>query len=310
MNPSRHSPRQKRSAGAPILIGALLACSVAALAPGVVARADDTGAPAPRAGPAIDPWRDAIAFEPPRLLKRVVPLYPFDARHAGVAGVVLVRARVGRDGRVREALVEQALPGLEEAAITAVRHYEFAPATRRGMEIDCWVLLAVRFDESLPTGGRVTDPIPVVPDSDATREFDGALAAARDSASVDSAGMAPFERAMRASLAFDMIPAPSTEAVRALLDGDSLAALPTPLAHAGARRAWARAVQLAPWWPELYQRVAVAAIGARDYGTAQRAADVWLAGRPGDSTAIALRQRAGQLRQAQAARAVRQNSYR
>src|SRR6185503_718681 len=37
----------------------------------------------------------------PRLLRKVAPIYPPLARQDGIAGTVIVWARVGRDGRVR-----------------------------------------------------------------------------------------------------------------------------------------------------------------------------------------------------------------
>lgn len=64
---------------------------------------------------------------PPRKLVNVNPVYPEAARASGISGVVLVEALIGRDGLVQEVgVVESAHPSLLEAALEAIRQWEFS----------------------------------------------------------------------------------------------------------------------------------------------------------------------------------------
>jgi TonB family protein len=81
--------------------------------------------PAPR----LEPQRVA----PPKIIKRVEPEYPDRARRARIAGVVVVKARIGADGKVRDAEVVQSIPLLDEAALAAVRQWEYEPTIIDGV---------------------------------------------------------------------------------------------------------------------------------------------------------------------------------
>lgn len=76
---------------------------------------------------AIDVKRAATA---PRVLRRTAPEYPRRARSAGTEGLVVVRAIVGRDGRIEpnNLRVLRSIPSLDEAALEAVRSWRFSPA--------------------------------------------------------------------------------------------------------------------------------------------------------------------------------------
>ena len=52
----------------------------------------------------------------PRILERVQPEWPQEAREAGVAGMVIVQADVSVDGSVRDARVLRGAPQLNAAA--------------------------------------------------------------------------------------------------------------------------------------------------------------------------------------------------
>jgi TonB family protein len=255
------------------------------------ARADEAAAPAfivPLPTPGLDP---------PTLIAKVAPLYPGDARQAGVEGAVVVAARIGRDGRVREAHAEYSIPALDDAAIAAVRRYEFSPAHRAGVETEDWVSVPVRFDSSLPAGGREPARIEVERQSEPERRLEGDAAAMLQltDALPGSDDIELRQRIMRESLSLDVIPAPGDEAVRSLCAGDSLAALPGGIARGAVQLAWSRSARLAPWWPLPYRRLASAALAVRDFEAAEFCASVVLAGRPGDSEAEALFRRAHQL---------------
>ena len=47
-------------------------------------------------------------------------MYPPEALAAGLSGVVVLEARIDADGHIRRARVVRSVPGLDEAALTAV----------------------------------------------------------------------------------------------------------------------------------------------------------------------------------------------
>ena len=61
----------------------------------------------------------------PILIKEVDPLYPEIALRAGVEGTVEVEVTIGTDGTVVDPRVIRSIPLLDEAALTAVRQWEF-----------------------------------------------------------------------------------------------------------------------------------------------------------------------------------------
>ena len=101
-----------------VLIAAVLSAVVLAV-PGVAVTlgAQQPPAPvAPLAPPAL-----------PALEKQVVPVYPSNAMAAGVQGVVRIEASISPEGRVAEARVVQSIALLDNAALDAVRQWQFAP---------------------------------------------------------------------------------------------------------------------------------------------------------------------------------------
>jgi len=82
----------------------------------------------------------------PEELDRVIPRYPSAARRAGVAGPVVVRGIVRRDGTIDNVEVIKDLPyGLGEEARRAVSRWRFRPATFRGEPIDVYYTVTVNF---------------------------------------------------------------------------------------------------------------------------------------------------------------------
>lgn len=63
----------------------------------------------------------------PEVIKEVKPTYPADARAANLQGTVEVKATIGTDGKVTDVRVVRSIPMLDEAAIAAVRQWEFTP---------------------------------------------------------------------------------------------------------------------------------------------------------------------------------------
>lgn len=77
------------------------------------------------------------AATPPRLLRKVRPLYPEIARSSGWEGAVQLTISVDAQGRVARVRVQQSSghDALDAAAVAAALSYEFAPALDEGRPI-------------------------------------------------------------------------------------------------------------------------------------------------------------------------------
>jgi protein TonB len=98
----------------------------------------------------IDDRPDPGAFVPveqqAKLVDGPAPVYPELARLSKIEGTVLVRALVGKDGKVREAFVLRPVNELlEQAAIQATMSYVFLPAMQNGRPVPVWVTIPFRF---------------------------------------------------------------------------------------------------------------------------------------------------------------------
>jgi len=68
-----------------------------------------------------------ITGNPPRLIKEVPAAYPEIAQTARVQGVVILEAKVNAEGKVEEVKVLHSIPLLDQAAMDAVRQWEYEP---------------------------------------------------------------------------------------------------------------------------------------------------------------------------------------
>ncbi len=104
--------------------------------------------PTPAAGD-LRPSPNAPIYvdELPEVITRVNPVYPELPKDAGVEGVVVVRAYVGKNGRVEEVFVESkfSIPMLNDAACEAVRKWVFKPAFTNNRPVGVWVAIPIRF---------------------------------------------------------------------------------------------------------------------------------------------------------------------
>ncbi|HET9252145.1 MAG TPA: TonB family protein [Candidatus Eisenbacteria bacterium] len=73
------------------------------------------------------------------------PLYPQSARRGRITGTVVLRALVGKDGRVQDVQVVQGATGLTDAAVDAVRMWIFQPALKDGLPVTSWFEVAMDF---------------------------------------------------------------------------------------------------------------------------------------------------------------------
>ena len=70
--------------------------------------------------------------KPPVKTKNVQPVYPPGARENRVQGVVMLDVTVGTDGKVKDIKVLRSVKGLDDAALQAVRGWEYKPTIVNG----------------------------------------------------------------------------------------------------------------------------------------------------------------------------------
>ncbi|MDI6733916.1 MAG: TonB family protein [Patescibacteria group bacterium] len=79
-------------------------------------------------------------------VNRVMPEYPEIARRAGVEGTVWVKMLVGKDGKVRKAVVQKSDAEIfNEAAIKAALQWVFTPAMMNNGPVAVWASVPLRF---------------------------------------------------------------------------------------------------------------------------------------------------------------------
>ena len=86
-----------------------------------------------------------VEIKEPTRLKQVSPVYPKAALDAGVQGAVVLEATVGEDGKVRNVRVLKSIPLLDQAAIDALKQWEYAPGTRNGVAVATEVTVTISF---------------------------------------------------------------------------------------------------------------------------------------------------------------------
>lgn len=85
-------------------------------------------------------------FEPPKVLERVEPKYPAEARAANIGGMVVLETRINEDGSLGEIRVLRPLGyGLDEAAIEAVKQWKFQPAREGGRPLSVVYTVTLNF---------------------------------------------------------------------------------------------------------------------------------------------------------------------
>lgn len=118
--------------------------------PGPGVRTHDGPAPGPRSGaPAADPTRGIWIYtdELPQAVREFKPEYPDLAREAGVEGLVIVHALIGKDGSVIRAEVDEkrSVPLLDETALSAALKWKFTPALSNGHPVVVWYAIPFKF---------------------------------------------------------------------------------------------------------------------------------------------------------------------
>jgi TonB family protein len=85
------------------------------------------------------------AIRNPTKTKNVLPVYPAVAKSARIGGTVLVEATIGPDGKVTDARIVKSVPLLDQAALDAVKQWEYAPTRVRGVAVPVIITVAINF---------------------------------------------------------------------------------------------------------------------------------------------------------------------
>jgi TonB family protein len=87
------------------------------------------------------------AIKPPIKTRDVKPVYPETAKQNHVQGVVIVEALIGADGKVSAARILRSIPELDDAALDAVRQWEFTPTLMNGAPVPLLMTVTINFTE-------------------------------------------------------------------------------------------------------------------------------------------------------------------
>jgi len=102
-------------------------------------------APPPAPPPPAEPIRIGGNIRPPTKIRDVPPVYPQIAVQARVQGVVIVEAEISPEGKVTSARVLRSIQLLDQAALDAVRQWEYTPTLLNGMPRAVLMVVTVNF---------------------------------------------------------------------------------------------------------------------------------------------------------------------
>ena len=122
--------------------------SSATASAGAVATVANAAMPMGEANGSLGGGGEKAFFIEPQFRERPQPpAYPRRARRLAQEGEALIRVKLDPRGNAAEVLVwkSSGFALLDNAAITAVRHWKFVPAERSGKPVIAWVEIPVRF---------------------------------------------------------------------------------------------------------------------------------------------------------------------
>jgi protein TonB len=106
-----------------------------------------TAAPPPPPPPKAAPTRIRVGgnVQAANLIHQVKPSYPALAKQARIQGTVELSAIIGKDGRVQDLKLVRGHPLLVQAAIQAVRDWEYRPTLLNGEPVEVATTIDVNF---------------------------------------------------------------------------------------------------------------------------------------------------------------------
>jgi TonB family protein len=101
------------------------------------------GALSPAGAPGAVQVPEAIAAA--RLIRRVEPQYPLEARQQRLQGAVVLQAAIARDGSVQNAVLLKGEPELGKAAVQAVKQWRYQPYVVDGKPVEMETTITLNF---------------------------------------------------------------------------------------------------------------------------------------------------------------------
>jgi periplasmic protein TonB len=110
----------------------------------------DTVVPTPpvvvaKAPPPLEPVRIGGTIRQPQKVHNVDPVYPAIAQAARVQGIVILEATLAPDGRISNARILRSIPLLDQAALDAVRQWQYTPTLLNGEPVPVIMTITVMF---------------------------------------------------------------------------------------------------------------------------------------------------------------------
>jgi TonB family protein len=89
----------------------------------------------------------ALTEAKPAYLKNPSPVYPASAKNQGQQGLVQIVVAVNSDGSVKQVSLKKSSGFilLDDAAVRAVKNWQFMPASKNGIQIESQVEIPIRF---------------------------------------------------------------------------------------------------------------------------------------------------------------------
>ena len=78
--------------------------------------------------------------------KYVHPVYPLDALRAGVEGMVIIQAVIGKNGKIKSAKIIQSIPLLDSAALDAIKKWEYKSIVVDGEAREITLTVSISFE--------------------------------------------------------------------------------------------------------------------------------------------------------------------
>jgi len=103
------------------------------------------GIPPPPPPPPPQVVRVGGDIKEPKKIQDKKPVYPQIAQTAKVQGVVIIEATIGPSGKVQDARVLRPIPLLDQAALDAVRQWEYSPTLLNGVPVPVIMTVTVNF---------------------------------------------------------------------------------------------------------------------------------------------------------------------
>jgi TonB family protein len=102
----------------------------------------------------------------PKIIKKVPPKYPEEALKAGVSGKVVIEATTDKEGNVKEAIVTDGFPLLNQAAIDAIKQWKYEPYILKGVKKAVKFTVVVNFRLKKDKKTKTGEEKPLVVSSD------------------------------------------------------------------------------------------------------------------------------------------------